>query len=375
VLPIKASANILVAGDAADDIGRQAGGWTLSWQGDGNTNADFPGGTSIYAGIAAAAKAGGGRATLSPDGRFTDRPDVAIVVFGEQPYAEMRGDVRTLEFEPGDKQALALLKRLKAAGIPTVSVFLSGRPMWVNPELNQSDAFVAAWFPGTEGGGVADVLIGGKRDFTGRLAYSWPRTAGQFTLNRGTPGYDPLFPLGYGLSYARGGAVPALSEVAGVDASLANTSLFFARGKVPAPFALTLAPAIRRDAVDSATAQEGAMRLAWTGAGAATIAGPALDLTRETNGDLNLQITYRLDTAPTGPVALALGGGTVDVAGVLDRAPGWHVLRIPLKCFRSHGAAVDKVSAPFGLQASAPLTLSLSDVRLATDPAGAVCPQ
>lgn len=110
VLPIKASANILVAGDAADDIGRQSGGWTLSWQGDGNTNADFPGATSIYAGIAEAAKAGGGTATLSPDGSFTAKPDVAIVVFGELPYAEMRGDVRTLEFEAGDKQALALLK-------------------------------------------------------------------------------------------------------------------------------------------------------------------------------------------------------------------------------------------------------------------------
>nr|WP_326838788.1 glycoside hydrolase family 3 protein [Sphingomonas alpina] len=208
VLPIKASANILVAGDAADDIGRQSGGWTLSWQGDGNTNADFPGATSIYAGIAEAAKAGGGTATLSPDGSFTAKPDVAIVVFGELPYAEMRGDVRTLEFEAGDKQALALLKKLKAAGVPTVSVFLSGRPLWVNPEMNQSDAFVAAWFPGSEGAGIADVLIGGKRDFTGRLSYSWPKTAGQFTLNKGTPGYDPLFAFGHGLSYAKGGQCP-----------------------------------------------------------------------------------------------------------------------------------------------------------------------
>lgn len=91
--------------------------------------------------------------------------------------------------------------------MPTVSVFLSGRPLWVNPEMNQSDAFVAAWFPGSEGAGIADVLIGGKRDFTGRLSYSWPKTAGQFTLNKGTPGYDPLFAFGHGLSYAKGGAV------------------------------------------------------------------------------------------------------------------------------------------------------------------------
>lgn len=375
VLPVKASANILVVGDAADDIGRQSGGWTLSWQGDGNTNADFPGATSIYAGIAAAAKAGGGHATLSTDGSFTQRPDVAIVVFGEQPYAEMRGDVRTLEFEAGDKRSLATLKKLKSAGIPTVSVFLSGRPLWVNPELNQSDAFVAAWFPGSEGAGVADVLIGGKRDFTGRLAYSWPRTAGQFRLNRGMPGYDPLFPFGYGLSYAHGGSVPALAEVAGVDASLANTSLFFARGRVPAPFVPALDPTIRHAAVDSATAQEGAMQLTWTGAGTVRINGPDLDLTRETNGDLNIQLSYRVDTAPTGPVRFALGSGSVDVAAALDRSPGWHMLRVPLKCLRDHGAVVNKVSSPFALTATAPFTLSISDIRLSTDPAGAVCPR
>jgi beta-glucosidase len=100
VLPIKPSARILVAGDAADDIGRQAGGWTLSWQGDGNTRADFPGATSIWDGIKAAVTAGGGSAQLSPDGSFTQKPDVAIVVFGEKPYAEMRGDIHTLEFSP-----------------------------------------------------------------------------------------------------------------------------------------------------------------------------------------------------------------------------------------------------------------------------------
>lgn len=374
VLPVKASANILVVGDAADDIGRQSGGWTLSWQGDGNTNADFPGATSIYAGIATAAKAGGGTATLSTDGSFKSKPDVAIVVFGEQPYAEMRGDVRSLEFEPGDKQALATLKRLKAAGVPTVSVFLSGRPMWVNPELNQSDAFVAAWFPGSEGAGVADVLIGGKRDFNGKLAFSWPKTAAQFVLNRGAPGYDPLFPFGYGLSYAHGGQVPALSEVAGIDASLSNTSLFFARGRVPAPFQLSLDPAITRAAVDSATAQEGAVQLTWRGKGTARITGPDLALTRETNGDLNLQVTYRIDKAPAGAVGLALGGGRVNVASLLDKSAGWHVLRVPLKCFRDAGATVDKISTPFALDASAPFTVAISDVRLATDPAGATCP-
>jgi beta-glucosidase len=372
VLPIRASATILVAGDAADDIGRQAGGWTLSWQGDGNANRDFPGATSIYAGIAAAAKAGGGRAVLSPDGTYTAKPDVAVVVFGERPYAEMRGDIRSLEFEAGDKQALALLTRLKAAGIPVVSVFLSGRPLWVNPELNRSDAFVAAWFPGSEGAGVADVLVGGKRDFTGRLAYSWPRTAAQFVLNRGQAGYDPLFPFGYGLSYAEGGTVPTLGEVSGVDPSLANTSLFYARGRVPAPFALALDPAVRRRAVDSATAQEGAVELSWTRVGTARITGPALDLTREVNADVNLQVTYRLARAPGARVTLSMAGGRVvpSLAG-----GGWQTLRVPLKCLRDAGATAARVTEPFALTADAPFAIAIADVRLATEPEGALCPR
>ncbi|MES3152350.1 glycoside hydrolase family 3 protein [Sphingomonas faeni] len=384
VLPIKASANILVAGDAADDIGRQAGGWTLSWQGDGNTNADFPNAQSIYAGIAATMKAGGGTATLSADGSFTKKPDAAIVVFGEQPYAEMRGDLRTLEFQPGDKQALALLKKLKAAGIPVVSVFLSGRPLWVNPELNASDAFVGAWFPGTEGGGIADVLIGtpdGKprKDFTGRLSYSWPKTAGQFVLNQGQPNYDPLFALGYGLSYAKGGSVPKLGEVSGVDSSLANTSLFYSRGKVPPPFALTADPGIAQAAVDGPQTQEGALSLSWPKARAGTvkIAGPTLDLSRETNADLLLQVTYRVTQPATAPVTLALGTGGrgVDVTSLFKTAgTDWKTVRITLKCFRSHGADMTKVAAPFAMTTTGPLGIALADLRIATDPAGSVCP-
>lgn len=383
VLPLKASAHVLVAGDAADDIGRQSGGWTLSWQGDGNTNADFPNGQSIFSGIAQAMRAGGGTATLSADGSFTTRPDAAIVVFGEMPYAEMRGDVRTLEFQPGDKQALALLKKLKAAGIPTVSVFLSGRPLWVNPELNQSDAFVAAWFPGSEGGGVADVLIGDRagrprRDFAGRLSFSWPKNAGQFTLNRGAPGYDPLFALDYGLSYARPGKVGQLSEVSGVDANLANTSLFFTRGQVPKPFSFATDSGVVRRPVDGPQTQEGAVELRWPAARAATvrIGGPTLDLTRETNADLLLQITYRVEQAASGPITLALGAGQVNAASLFGSVGGgWKTVRVPLKCFREHGADMAKVTAPFALSATGPFAVAVADIRLATDPAGAVCPK
>jgi beta-glucosidase len=370
VLPIKPSARVLVAGEAADDIGRQTGGWTLSWQGDGNTRADFPGAQSIWDGIKAAVNAGGGTAQLSPDGTFTQKPDVAIVVFGEKPYAEMRGDIHTLEFQPGQKDALALLKRLKAAGIPTVSVFLSGRPLWVNPEINQSDAFVAAWFPGSEGEGVADVLIGGKSDFHGRLSFAWPDKAMQFTLANGQD--KPLFPLNYGLSYARGGHLGPLGEVAGIDASQFNSDTYFARGKVPAPFSLSLTAGVGQHPVDSAGMQEGAMHLAWSAPAEAAIIGPALNLERETNGDLNLQVTYRIDHAA--PLTLAMGGGKVDLTRVLKVDGQWHDLRIPLKCFREHGATIGALSRPFVLGGTAGATIDIADLHLASDPAGAVCP-
>ncbi|WP_066826338.1 glycoside hydrolase family 3 protein [Sphingomonas mali] len=381
VLPIKASANVLVAGPGADSIAMQSGGWTLSWQGDGNSNADFPNAQSIYSGIAAAMKAGGGSATLSPDGSFATKPDAAIVVFGETPYAEMRGDIRTLEFQPGDKEALALLKKLRAAGIPTVSVFLSGRPLWVNPELNQSDAFVAAWLPGSEGGGIADVIVGtrnGKprKDFVGRLSYSWPKTAGQFTLNKGQPGYDPLFAFGYGLSYAKPGKVGVLGEVAGVDPGLANTNLFFAKGKVPAPYAWAPDSGVTRAAVDGPHIQEGAARLTWPTGRDATIAinGVALNLTRETNAELVLEMTYRVDAAPSGPVTLGFGAAKVDATPLFAAGPQWRTVRIGLKCLRDRGADMTGVTTPWSLTASAPFALSVADIHLATDPSGAVCP-
>ena len=381
VLPLKASANVLVAGPGADSIAMQSGGWTLSWQGDGNTNADFPNAQSIYSGIAAAMKAGGGSASLSVDGSFRKKPDAAIVVFGETPYAEMRGDIRTLEFQPGDKQALALLKKLRAAGIPTVSVFLSGRPLWVNPEINQSDAFVAAWLPGSEGGGIADVIIGtrnGKprKDFTGRLSYSWPKTAGQFTLNKGRPGYDPQFAFGYGLSYARPGKVGHLGEVAGVDPGLANSSIFFARGNVPAPFAWVPNSDVARAPVDGPHTQEGAARLTWPGGHTATVAihGAPLNLQRETNGDLVLEMTYRVDTAPAGPVTLGFGAAKLDATALFGAGTQWRTVRIGLKCLQQRGADMTAVETPWSLSASTPFSLSVADIHLATDPSGAVCP-
>jgi len=206
LLPLASNLNVLVAGDGADNISKQSGGWSVTWQGTDVSNDDFPGATSIFAGIEAAVTAGGGRATLSADGSFDERPDVAVVVFGEDPYAEGEGDLESLSFSATHGESVELLRRLQLQGLPVVSVFLSGRPLWVNPELNASTAFVVAWLPGTEGGGVADVLFRDSDgevnfDFTGGLSFSWPMDPSQTSLNRGDEPYEPLFPYGFGLTY------------------------------------------------------------------------------------------------------------------------------------------------------------------------------
>ncbi|MAV86505.1 MAG: 1,4-beta-D-glucan glucohydrolase [Gammaproteobacteria bacterium] len=208
ILPLERGQSVLIAGGGANDIGQQSGGWTVTWQGTGNSNADFPGGTSIYDGISQAVAEGGGTSRLSVDGSYSGaKPDIAIVVFGESPYAEGAGDISTLEYQAGSKSDLSLLRSLQDQDIPVVSVFLSGRPLWVNAEINASDAFIAAWLPGSEGIGVADVIFQNNEgstnfDFDGRLSFSWPNTPTQFSLNRFDNDYEPLFAYGFGLTYS-----------------------------------------------------------------------------------------------------------------------------------------------------------------------------
>jgi beta-glucosidase len=209
VLPIAPGAKVLVTGPGVDSLAMQHGGWSITWQGRGSPNEYYRGATSIYAGLQAAIKAAGGQVTWSPDGRFSEKPDVAVVIFGEQPYAEMEGDIQnlqTLEVEAKDKTSWRLMRALQARQIPVVAVLLTGRALWVNKELNASDAFVVGWLPGSEGAGVADVLVAkadGKaaHDFIGRLPVSWPATPCQTPLNKGSTPYEPLFALDYGLSY------------------------------------------------------------------------------------------------------------------------------------------------------------------------------
>lgn len=221
VLPLKPGANVLVAGTSADNIGVASGGWTLEWQGMTESNETlFPNATSIWEGLEEAVEASGGTAKLSADGSFTDRPDVAIVVFGEKPYAEFAGDMKDLAFR--DNEGLRLLRGFNEAGIPTVAVFLSGRPLWMNREMNAANAFVASWLPGSEGAGIADVLTG-KVPATGKLSFSWPNDCIGTPLNQAE---GALFPVGYGLATGEVSAMPMLGESCSLLDQVDSSELF-----------------------------------------------------------------------------------------------------------------------------------------------------
>ena len=194
VLPVsKKLQRIHVAGKSADDIGNQCGGWTISWQ--GKSGANTTGGTTILKAIQETVSPQT-RVTFSVDGSDAAGADLAIVVIGEIPYAEMVGDRTTLELAPED---VAVVEQVKQTGTPMAVVLLSGRPMIVDKVIDKADAFVAAWLPGTEGRGITDVLFGDYK-FTGRLSFSWPRSMDQIPINVGDKDYDPLFKFGFGLS-------------------------------------------------------------------------------------------------------------------------------------------------------------------------------
>jgi beta-glucosidase len=398
VLPLAPKQRVLVAGDGADDLGKQSGGWTLNWQGTGTKRADYPNADSIWDGLKQQVTAAGGSAELAIDGRYRTKPDVAVVVVGENPYAEFQGDIATLAYKPGDDSDLQLIKRLRSEGIKVVTVFLSGRPLWVNREINASDAFVAAWLPGSEGAGIADVLLrkpdgSVQHDFKGTLSFSWPRTAVQYQNNVGQKDYDPQFAFGFGLRYADNGNLAALPEASGITGEQGDAGVYFNKGKPAAGLAMRLSgvkqselpavtfPAVLSDASLKVTAvdhkaQEDARRLQWSGSGKADmtlLSTRPLDLTRESNGDVQLLLTVRRSGAISGPVGLAIGcgqgcEGRLDLAATLGAIgeDEWQTIGVPLKCFAAAGADLSKIERLPVLESSNALDLSVSRIALGT---------
>jgi beta-glucosidase len=205
VLPLSRASRILIVGKGADSMAMQSGGWSRTWQGDDNPNEDFGTGETLLAAVRAAV--GAGKVAYSETGEGVDPAqfDAVIAVLAEKPYAEGEGDIAfplSMAHSARYPEDLAALERVSGRGAPVVTVLYSGRTVYADDLLNRSDGFVAAWLPGTEAGGIADVLfrtLSGRvaHDFTGRLPFAWPGGPCESTPRASR------FPVGYGLNYAR----------------------------------------------------------------------------------------------------------------------------------------------------------------------------
>lgn len=385
VLPLAPGGRLLVAGEGADDIARQSGGWTLSWQGTGIDNSHFPGATSIFGGLKEAVEAAGGSVRLSPDGSFDTRPDVAVVVFGEKPYAEFQGDRATLALDAELTGPYATMRKLKAQGIPVVALMITGRPLYVNPALNAADAFVVAWLPGSEGGGIADVLVGDAQgsprfDFTGKLPAAWPMTP---DMEDGA-----LHKFGYGLNYSS----PASSWVSLAEIDLAEAAgdsrVWFSAGAPAARWSLlvegeetgdqtrittTPAEALRgrvRVTAENFLVQEGARRFTISDGRSSVVLRnfDPVNLDRETNADVLLLVTAKVwDAASSAMLGVSGDGGAAMVPVNLPVGEDYVRYGMSLKCFRDRGADMTDLTMPFILATDGKADFAIGEVRLGTD--------
>ena len=382
-LPIDASKTILVIGDGAESISKACGGWTLSWQGTGHKNNEFPNGETILSGIREAAKLAGGKVIFSANGDYNSSADVVIAIYGEDPYAEFQGDRENLDYVPVGFD-IRKLESFKKKGIPVVSVFLSGRPLWANPEMNQSDAFIAAWLPGSEGGGISDLLFqrDPSFDFTGKLSFSWPASA---VVNADS---KPLFDLGYGLNYKSNSTVDQLSEDSGLSRTdVASTGEFFTKGAAVAPWALWLSSGDLVKQIASFptsvgglivsktdhTAQEDALRIKWTKPDGDQIrmsTSTPSDMARQSNGAMELTFSSKSFNSSEGVVQVGMCNPDTNCEQFLDIsiAPNdWKEYRISLSCFDKLGVDMTKITSALVLTSKGGVDIGISNVRLESD--------
>jgi beta-glucosidase len=397
VLPLRAGQHVLVTGDGADNIGKQNGGWTITWQGTENKNSEFPGATSIYDGLANAIKSIGGSTELSVSGNWNKKPDVAVVVFGEEPYAEGQGDVHTLAYRNGRIEDLELIQKLQSQDIPVVSVFITGRPLWVNAEINSSDAFVVAWLPGTEGGGVADVLVADsdnnpRYDFTGRLSFDWPNKD-MNSQDEALPVFDNLLQLGQGLSYGDESILSdSLSEVSAAAPSSEANIIF--SGSSQEPWLAYVGDASDWHRQISGTqgsspqgglsvvtvdglVQEDSRKLTWTGGHESQFywqAESPADLTNLKSRNGALMMEFKVDQHPMGVVTQRMDcgwpcSGAIDMTEFFNSVPEGQLSRvgISLQCFDKLGVDLSKVTSPLVLVSEEPFVVTIRDVRIVPD--------
>lgn len=389
VLPLKPNLRILVTGSGADNLAMQAGGWSLTWQGDNAANEDFPGATSVFQAIVEAVTSAGGSAEFiaDPTSEDAERFDAAIAVLGEPPYAEGYGDVSHLSFASSYPDDAKQLKALATWDIPLVSILFSGRPLWTNPELNASDAFIAAWLPGTEATGLTDLLFSdGSFDFTGRLSFSWP---GEPADNLDAA--SSLFPLGFGLSLTDqdnlGNDLPE-SDSTRYQEDTSELRIFDRRPLSPfslyvgdeadwnAPvFGRTFSSANNTLTVQSADwkRQEDVRKISWAG-------GPGqiffrsdypLDIRQLTADGAVIELTLCLHTPPERPVILRLDSehpesASMDISAQINELipEAWSKITVEIQDLHRSGIDETGITTPFLLYTDGCLELSLAEVLI-----------
>ena len=388
VLPIDPSKKILVIGDGAASISKASGGWTLSWQGKNHTNDEFPNGESILSGIEKIVKNAGGEVIFSKTGETSVSADVIIAIYGEDPYAEFQGDRENLDYISKGFDTNKLL-RFKKMNIPVVSVFLSGRPMWTNPEINNSDSFVAAWLPGSEGGGIADLLFQTNQsyDFKGKLPFTWPTSALVSEKK------EVLFNLGYGLNYKSNDQIALLSENFGLENSnVASSGIYFSKGATVSPWDLWLIsgelekqiasfPTSVGGLIVSKTdhlAQEDALRINWT-QGDQTRYQPSNegdyfristiepdDMTRQSNGAMKLAFNAKSFSGQTETIRIGQCDNQSDCNKTLELeiSKNWKEYMISLKDFENLGLEMSNITSAFLVKAMPGTDIGLSNIRL-----------
>ena len=412
LLPLRPDLRVAITGPGARNLAMQSGGWSVTWQGTDVDNRHFPGGTTVADALRKVLP----NAQYIPDADkiAADQFDVVVAVLGETPYAEGQGDlegVLTLEHARNHPRDLKMLSTLRARHLPVVTVFFSGRPLYTDAELNLSDAFVAAWLPGTEGDGIADLLVADEKgqprhDFHGRLGFSWPAGPCQTPLNEGDEDYAPRFAYGYGLTYADKVDLPEFQvrtratgcdqpEIRMASGALPEPLSLFERGRTGEGWVLRIGAPSRWQGVDVAAdpgqasrtpegevqiraedglSQHSARRVTWSAMGQVYVQTPksvdGRDMSALYAANSALRFRIRVNRAPEAGMNLGVHcvypcKGELPVGDLLRKLPAgqWVTLSVPVRCFVMRGTDYTWVNTPFLLFSDGPADVSLEDIR------------
>ncbi|WP_343227256.1 glycoside hydrolase family 3 N-terminal domain-containing protein [Pseudoxanthomonas sp. PXM01] len=400
-LPLKKNQRVLLVGKSADSISNQTGGWSLTWQGTDNTNADFPNADSLAAGLREQLGEANVLLRESAEGVDPASYDVIVAAIGETPYAETNGDIvpsDTMAHSRRHPEDLATLKAAAAAGKPVVTVLLSGRALYANDLINLSNSFVAAWLPGTEGKGVTDVLVAGAdgkpvHDFRGKLTFPWPAVA--------CPKADskPQFALDAGLRYGDSSNVGKLEEDSATSCGEATALGIFKQSDI-APFTLQMEAAGATQAVGNdmnatqrwpqakpalqvatvqVNTQQDAKEVTWLAPARVFARNPSKNnLAAMATARGVVQFDVVVKQAPAKPVRFALGcgancGASLDLTSTFsgDAVGRKQTVKIPLACFGKLGADLTGVDTPFSVAADAPFAAAFTDIQVVAGAADA----